>query len=236
MSKKHKTEPVIETTVELPPPPKSLQKKMYKLEVERAELENYKLGLEVAEQECKTTETIYSTRQAENEEERRGIFSLTGVIKESNADFLRERLMGYGRTSEGAPITLIISSPGGDAFASFMLFDTLRTLSKQGHLITTIVRGMAASGAGVVAQAGDVRLMGSESYLMLHEAATLAAGTASDITDKSKLLTKLTKQMAGIYARKSEMSAEEIFQKMCRTDWWVDAKTAKRLGFADKVD
>lgn len=133
------------------------------------------------------------------------------------------------------PYTLVIKSPGGDVFDGLFLFDELRSIAASGHRLTTVIRGYAASMAGFLAQAGDHRVMGPNAYLMLHPASSGAIGKVADLRTEADLTEQITRQMCDVYAERSTMSADEIYDRISRGDWWLRAEEALRLGFVDEI-
>ena len=120
-------------------------------------------------------------------------------------------------------------------FDGFILLDHLRALSAEGHKITTVVRGMAGSMAAVLTQAGDVRIIGPESYLVIHEPSSAAWGKTSDMIDEVEMMKRLSRQMEELFARRSKLSAKEIKAKTLKKDWYINSKEAKTHGFCDRI-
>lgn len=156
-------------------------------------------------------------------------------VTEGTARRAREMLMSWHRQEPDADIEIVFSSPGGSVFAGWMLFDTIDYLARNGHKVTTVAQGMAASMAGVLLQAGTHRVIGRESYLMLHEASSMALGKASELGDATALVKRLTHQMVEVFARRSTLNPEEIESRLDRRDWWLDADEALELGFVDEI-
>src|SRR5690606_23805276 len=72
-----------------------------------------------------------------------------------------------------APIDFIINTVGGSVKAGMHLFDELASMSEGGggtHHIRTIIRGEACSMGAILSQAGDIRVMGARSLMMIHGA------------------------------------------------------------------
>ena len=164
-----------------------------------------------------------------------GTFRLYGDVEPCIMEHLRVVTARFAAANPKAPIKVIISSPGGSVFDGFVLFDHLRALSDDGHKITTVVRGMAGSMAAVLAQAGDVRVIGPESYLVIHEAATMMWGKPSEVKDDLDVLKRLCRQAEAVFARRSKLSAAQIKARTKKTDWFVNAKQCKALGLADRI-
>ena len=164
-----------------------------------------------------------------------GTFRLYGDVDSVSVERLRQATARYAAAYPKLPITLIISSPGGSVFDGFILLDHLRALSAEGHKITTVVRGMAGSMAAVLTQAGDVRIIGPESYLVIHEPSSAAWGKTSDMIDEVDVMKRLSRQMEELFARRSKMSAKEIKAKTLKKDWYINAKESKTYGFCDRI-
>lgn len=143
----------------------------------------------------------------------------------------------WSEAHEGEPLELVINSPGGSVYAGWFLIGKLRSLSKAGHHVTTVVSGMAASMGGVIAQAGDTRVIEEESSLMIHEASSSAWGPAHTIRDTAEHLTDIGRQIRDLYVKRSggKTTAEEFDTLWERRDRWIRSKEALDRGFVDEV-
>jgi len=229
MSKKDKTL----TPTPLPDDPDTLTKKEAKQHV--LQLEVAKIELEVREAQRADELAELSHKTTISHEQFNGTFRLYGEVDSLSMERLRVSTARYAVAYPKAPITLIISSPGGSVYDGWVLFDHLRALSADGHKITTVVRGMAASMAAVLAQAGDVRIIGPESFLMIHEPSSVAWGKTSALLDEVAMMKRLRQQMEQVFARRSKLSASEIKKRTLKFDWYVSAKESKAFGFADRI-
>jgi ATP-dependent protease ClpP protease subunit len=144
------------------------------------------------------------------------------------------------------PITLWINSGGGNVFDGLALYDALRRMSGLGHRITTEAEGVAASMAGIILQAGDVRILGANSLVMIHEVQSWAMGASSKIKDEAEFLKRLEAQAIDIFeagiarAVKSgtatePYSREHIEKSMDHRIWWVFAREALAGGLVDEL-
>jgi ATP-dependent Clp protease protease subunit len=211
-----------------------------KRELRELELREQRATTERTEIELEQARLEYDTARRRHEIEKthgfyNGRFSLIGEITEAKCHQLRSELQAYSLLAPDSTIELTISSPGGSVFAGWALFDSLRQLSDQGHSIVTVACGMAASMAGVILQAGTLRIMGAETHLMIHEVSSFAIGKTFELKDEAELVDRLTQQMCQVYARKSTLTADEISARCSRRDWWLTAKEALDLGFVDMV-
>lgn len=133
------------------------------------------------------------------------------------------------------PFTVIMHSPGGAVITGFRLMDHLTEMKLAGHHLTMIVRGCAASMGATILQAGDVRIMGAESMMLIHELSGGANGKAGEMADTMKLMEILTGRVLGIYSRRTKMTPAEIKRKWARTDWWLSSDEALKYGFVDEI-
>ena len=132
---------------------------------------------------------------------------------------------------EGNELVVEINSPGGDVMAGLGIYNMLRNWAKDGKTVTTRVTGVAASIASIIALAGDKREMPKNTFAMVHQASTIAAGTADDMRDAADMLDKVTGSMRGVYMDRmgvDEAKATEIMAK----DTWLTADESLDLGFA----
>jgi len=146
-----------------------------------------------------------------------------------------KQLTVWHRNSPGCPIEIIFNSPGGGIIDGMALFDYIQFLRREGHTITTSTLGMAASMAGVLLQAGDTRVMGRESVLLLHEASFIALGKVGEVEDTMELVKKLMTRIKRIFANRSHLTERQIERRWRRKDWWLDSDEALKLGLVDEV-
>lgn len=146
-----------------------------------------------------------------------------------------EQFTTWSRQKPGCGIELVINSPGGDVIAGFALIDYIQSLRQDGHHITTKALGMAASMGGVLLQAGDTRVMGKNSVLLIHEASFGAAGSYGDVKDRVKLVDLMHERILELFTDRSKVTKAFIKSKWNRTDWWIDATGALKYGFIDSI-
>lgn len=149
-------------------------------------------------------------------------------------------LRTWHRLNPTAPFTVVFKSPGGNVIDGMALFDEIVTLSQRGggsHHITTVARGYAASMGGILLQAGDKRLIGKESYLLVHEVAAGTMGKIGDIKDDLKLYERMCDRVVSIFVERSEgkISKSAFVKNWTRTDWWLDSADTIKYGFADEI-
>lgn len=133
-------------------------------------------------------------------------------------------------------IEIVFSSPGGSIIDGFVLFDYIQQVRRSGIHVTTSTLGYAASMAGVLLQAGDDRVMGKESWLLIHEASFGASGSLADVTDTVDWVKRMQDRLVDIYAERSGKSKTWIKKKFERKDWWLNSTEALTHGFIDRIE
>ncbi len=128
-------------------------------------------------------------------------------------------------------ISVRINSGGGDVFESFGIYNILVGNSAD---IITHVDGVAASGASVIAMAGNEIHIAENAMIMIHNAWTFAAGNKGDLEDVVSLLSKVDSNLADIYHARTGVDKEEI-ETMLDAETWMTSAEAVDKGFADHV-
>ena len=139
--------------------------------------------------------------------------------------------------SPGCDMTIIINSPGGQVIPTFGAYDHLLSLRKRGHHITTVGRGMVASAATILFQAGDERIIGSETSTLIHEISTIALGKLPDLEDEVAFAKALQERILNIYVSRcgGKTTKEYLREHWARKDWWLDANEILEIGLADEI-
>lgn len=156
------------------------------------------------------------------------------------------QLAVWHRLNKTCPITIKINSPGGHVFDGMYLFDDIsayslrewdkRDIPKGKHKTTIVVRGMAASMAGILLQAADHRVVGPEAYILVHEVSTYAGGKLGEIKDEVKFLEKMSDRVADIFVRRSgKITKRQFKQRWDGKEWWLTSEEALAIGFVDEI-
>lgn len=124
-----------------------------------------------------------------------------------------------------------LNSPGGDYFEAVAIHNALLSHSATIHVY---VDGMAVSAASVVAMAGERVVMGVGAQMMIHNARTIAIGTAADLRAQADRLDKVDGDIAGFYRRKAGGELEAWRAAMAAETWYT-ADEALAAGLADDI-
>lgn len=163
---------------------------------------------------------------------------INDTIAGNAADKWLDALLHWERRDPGQPISIDIHSPGGSITDGLALFDQIAAMRRKGHVVTTRGRGMVASMAAVLMQAGDIRIMDARAKMCIHEGSSTFSGTLSraEQEDYREFSNMLLADILDILAERSTLSRRQIQNKWSRKDWWMGAAEAVRLGFADRVE
>jgi ATP-dependent protease ClpP protease subunit len=146
-------------------------------------------------------------------------------------------LTRWSRIDPGCAVTIIFTSPGGSVVDGLALFDFLMELREKGHYITAITRGYAASMAGILLQAADKRVIGKESWVLIHEISGGMMGSFGELEDRLKWIEKVQSRILDIFTARSEgkKTRDEFEAAWHRTDFWLDSDSALAWGVVDEV-
>jgi ATP-dependent Clp endopeptidase proteolytic subunit ClpP len=167
-----------------------------------------------------------------------GIFTLYDYVDDySVKQVISDITVWHSHAPKGAPLQLNINSYGGSVTDGFALFDTLRFVARDGERkIKTVSLGITASMGGVLLQAGDERVMTPSSILLVHEISYGARGSTANHRDNMEMTEILTDRIVEVFCERGNLTPEEFRATWDRRDWWLSAKQAFELGFADRVD
>ena len=131
-------------------------------------------------------------------------------------------------------VTLRINSDGGDVFEASAMLQAIRERQADGHTVTAMVDGIAASAASLLAAACDRVEMAEMGFLMIHEATGGMYGRANDMENGAKLLRDMNASAAKVYAKRSGLAQEDV-SAMMDSESYMSAEEAVEKGFADAV-
>jgi ATP-dependent Clp protease, protease subunit len=162
---------------------------------------------------------------------------LVGDIEKETARQAIERLRELA--NEGRkPITIYINSAGGNVTDGLALHDTIRYFVSLGYEITIIVQGMAYSMGSIVLQAASPgrRFAFPHSWIMIHEPAKWAGWqSTSAAAQHLDRLKQMQSQIYRILADRSGKPLRQIIRDTKRTDFYLDAVSARDYGLIDDV-
>lgn len=132
---------------------------------------------------------------------------------------------------KGRSLRIGINSPGGVVMDGCVIHNALRA---HGRPVHTIVEGLAASMASVVAISGSRVVMNDLSFMMIHKATSCVWDNSDEMRAQADRLDKMNLAIARQYARKCGRPVGE-FLEMMADETWFTADEAKAIGLVDEI-
>jgi ATP-dependent protease ClpP protease subunit len=129
------------------------------------------------------------------------------------------------------PLDVHINSYGGDVGQGIAIGNNIRAYK---GFKRTVVDGMAASIASVIAQAGDERVVEPGAMTFVHDAWGGCTGNAADMAKTAADLNKHSDNLAEIYASRAG-GTKQHWRDVMQAETWYTAEEAVANGLADKV-
>ncbi|KAF7597865.1 MAG: ATP-dependent Clp protease proteolytic subunit [Candidatus Dactylopiibacterium carminicum] len=155
-----------------------------------------------------------------------------GEINDKLAQATCRRLLALAAESD-APITLLISSPGGHVESGDAIHDIINFVRAP---VTTVGSGWVASaGAHIfLAPPKERRVCLPNTRFMIHQPAGGMGGQASDIAIQAKEILRTRERIARVVAQQTGRSFESVSADMER-DYWMSAAEAIDYGIVSRV-
>src|SRR5438094_2697885 len=155
-----------------------------------------------------------------------------GEINHAVARATCTRLIALAEESD-APITVLISSPGGHVESGDAIHDVIRFVRSK---ITTVGTGWVASAGTHVFLAApkERRLCLPNTRFMIHQPGGGAGGPATDIAIQAKEILRTRERVAKVIARQTGQTREKVLADMER-DFWMSAEEAIDYGLVSKI-
>jgi ATP-dependent Clp protease, protease subunit len=155
-----------------------------------------------------------------------------GEIDDKLAMTTCRRLLALAEQSD-APISMLVSSPGGHVESGDAIFDMIRFVRAP---VTTIGSGWVASAGCHVflAPPKERRVCLPNTRFMIHQPAGGAGGQATDIAIQAKEILRTRERIAKVIAAQTGKSLAAVLSDMER-DFWMSAGEAVTYGIVSRV-
>ena len=139
------------------------------------------------------------------------------------------------------PITIAISSEGGDMYAGLAIIEIICSIQKMGVRVIGRVYGHAQSMAFLILQCCDERIMGKLDILMCHGITADAFGDIKDFESRTKLLKKYQSDFAELISKRctiDEYKDQGVWYGILasNTPQYYDSEECLKIGLIDKVN
>ena len=132
-------------------------------------------------------------------------------------------------------IDIIINSPGGLVDVGYSIYDYLTSLKKQGKTITTVINGMCASIATIIALAGDKRKIVKGSKFLIHNPyVNNVTGDSDQMREYAESLDKVESGLAKFYSKITGIG-ESAINLLMKEDQEITAEKALELKFVTEI-
>ena len=157
---------------------------------------------------------------------------LFGEIDDKLALATCRRLLALSEQS-AAPITLLVSSPGGHVESGDAIHDMIRFVRAP---VTTVGTGWVASAGTHVflAVPKERRVCLPNTRFMIHQPGGGAGGPATDIAIQAKEILRTRERIAKVIARQTGQSLQKVLADMER-DFWMSAEEAIAYGLVSRI-
>jgi len=193
------------------------------------------------EQQPPSPAQIFAALMAEKDDAQadEGLFYFCDAVSDESVLSLTKKLEAFATDEDNAdqPIRIIINSPGGSVFAGYALMDEIASVRGRGHHVKIVAYGMAASAAGWILQSADERVIGANSWILIHEVSTSASGKLATIETDLKFSHQLQDQFLLRLSQRSKLSLVAIHDHIDQgQDWWISAQDALAYGLVDSIE
>ena len=180
---------------------------------------------EQAEKKESLAEKLLETRQ----------LFLTGGVDEKLARKVIASLLMLEANDPEKPITLFVNSPGGSVNDGFAIYDTIRFIRPNVHIVCS---GLCASIATVILVATDKEFRTSlpNTRFLIHQPLIYGQvqGQASDLEITATEILKTRGKIYDLLSEECDQPLEKV-QKDTQRDYWMNAEEALEYGLISKV-
>lgn len=163
----------------------------------------------------------------------------TGIEEAWNEDFGNVSSLSIAKELQQLDVDQInvhISSEGGYTSEGLAIYNLLKQSKAK---IVTYCDGFACSAASLIFMAGDERVMGIASALMIHNAWCGASGNSAQLRQQADVLDKISTIAGNVYAKKVTISRDELDTMLDGENHegtWIDPEEAVSMGFATSIN
>lgn len=148
--------------------------------------------------------------------------------------FIRRRIDLIANLSNDwkTPITLNISSYGGDVYAALAICDLIQCAPMP---INTVGFGPIMSAAGFILVSGSgIRALSKNSYIMIHDIFGMLQGKSKDVIVETDHWKQLQEQCYKLFAKQTNQT-KSYWKEKSQLTFYMNTTEALKLGLIDKV-
>lgn len=131
-------------------------------------------------------------------------------------------------------IKICIMSGGGELYAGYAGMDYIRMLVKQGIYIETIAYGFCASAAVDILMSGSKRMMGKNSFILIHQMAIDIGGTYTNLRADMRNNKQLMKRDRAACEKYADIPPD-VLDKLFKEDVNLSARKCLKYGIVHEL-
>jgi ATP-dependent Clp protease protease subunit len=156
---------------------------------------------------------------------------LTGEIDEAKAQQFIAHLLMLAKQNPLEPITIFISTYGGDVHEMNAIYAAMRFIKCPIH---TIGIGKVMSAGVLILASGDKRSLAENTVVMMHQVNAELYGTVSDLSNEVRISKAMQDNMYKLYSKHTGMSVKQLEVDL-KSDKYLTAQEAVEYGVADEI-
>lgn len=140
-----------------------------------------------------------------------------------------EKVREMIQAGRGKRLLVKVSSPGGSVIEGSAIYSMLRDSD-----VDVMIEGGAWSIASLIAMAGRKISISDAGSIMIHDVWGMTVGNAEDHLKNAEALDKLSQTIAGVIAKRTGKSEDEI-RELMKEETWFTPQEAKDFGLVDEI-
>lgn len=156
---------------------------------------------------------------------------LTGEPEEGEYIFPEQVRNLFDEIEDDKTVNLHLNSGGGDVYASVAISNFIK---EQKNTVNVYIDAIAASGASIIAMAGDNVYMYPNSMMMIHRASALAYGNTEELNKVSEDLKKFDEVVLNSYVGRFTGTEDEL-QALIEDETYFTAQECVSVGLVDEI-
>lgn len=154
------------------------------------------------------------------------------IGKESTGRIGNETMVkGLDQLGSG-PVTIRLSTPGGDLLEAFKMLEALRR--HKGQITVSCDAVVASAGTLFLTEPKWIREASATARIMIHRVSSGMIGNAIELRDLASTLERYDQQLAELYAGVTDLTVDELLAAMTEETYY-SASEAAAIGFIDRI-
>lgn len=137
------------------------------------------------------------------------------------------------------PIWIILDSYGGIVVAGLAIYDTIKAAVASGAEVNIIGKGIVASMASVIIQAGSRRFALPHTQFLVHEVSQSVFEEEEKVSEGEERIQenkRINRIIMNVIAERAGIDVDELIKLSKKKDCWFNAEAARKLGTNGLID